>query len=230
MVFTSKTTTYSPMSVTQRAVRTSGFRRQPAVEMINVCRDGVENLSLVVEQGEICGIFGPPSSGKTTVINLLSGIWTPQSGKITVMGRGLSRHLFGVVPQVDANTLDETYTAYEHLHFHANLIGLPKRSQCARINKTLAEVQLIAYSQLGVHAFSRAMKCRLAIARALLHDPAILYLDEPTLGTYGQARHALWHDLYLLSKRGKTIVLATADWEEAQTFCNRLVLLKNHGQ
>ena len=230
------------------AERASSVVCVSAIEMIDVCRTMViDHLSLVVDQGEIFGLFGPPGSGKTTIISLLCGRKVPSSGKIKVMGYDLSsqagwvsRHmrgqeerrvhnLFGVASQTDANTLDDAHTAYEHLRFHANLIGLPKRKQWECISKTLAEVGLAAYSDIGVRAFSADMKCRLAIARALLHGPRILYLDEPTLGVYGQARHALWHDLRLLCKTGKTMVLATCDWEEAQTLCNRVAML-DHGK
>lgn len=233
MHFPVRKTTNLPPTVIKRTADASCVH---AVEMIDVCRAGViDHLSLAVEQGEIFGLFGPPGSGKTAIINLLCGSMVPGSGKIKVMGYDLSNqgrrahHLFGVASRTDPNTPGEAHTAYEHLCFHANLLGLPQWQQRERITRTLAEVQLASYDNICVRAFSCAMKCRLAIARALLPDSPVLYIDEPTAGTCGQARQAIWHDIHRLRKPGKTIVLATYDWEEAQTLCNRLAIL-DHGK
>ncbi|MDQ2902651.1 MAG: ABC transporter ATP-binding protein [Chloroflexota bacterium] len=218
------------------AGRTADSGHVPAIEMIDVCRGaGIDRLSLVVEQGEIFGLFGPPGSGKTTIINLLRGSMVPRSGKIKVLGYDLAnpgrpmQHLFGVASRTDPNIPDEVHTAYEHLRLHANLLGLPAWQHRERITRTLAEVQLASYDNICVQAFSCAMKCRLAIARALLPDSSLLYIDEPTAGIDGQAQQAIWHDLYQIRTSGKTIVLATCDWEEAQTLCNRLAIL-NRGK
>lgn len=233
MHFPVKKTTDVSLAVAERA---SDASRIAAVEMIDVCRAGViDHLSLVVEQGEIFGLFGPVGSGKTSIINLLCGSTIPSSGKIKVMGYDLSNQrrrgqpLFGVASRTDPNTLDEVYTAYEHLRFHSNLIGLPRWQQRERILRTLAEMRLASYGNICVRAFSGAMKCRLAIARALLPDSPILYIDEPTAGICREAQQAIWYDLYQLRKSGKTIVLATCDWEEAQILCNRLAIL-DHGR
>lgn len=233
MHFPVRKTTDLSLAAVEKA---SDASRIAAVEMIDVCRAGViDHLSLVVEQGEIFGLFGPAGAGKTAIINLLCGSTVPSSGKIKVMGYDLSNqgrrghHLFGVASRTDPNTLDEVHTAYEHLRFHANLIGLPQWQQRERITRALAEMQLASYGNICVRAFSSAMKCRLAIARALLPDSPVLYIDEPTTGIGGEAQQTIWHDLYRLRKSGKTIVLATYDWEEAQTLCNRLAIL-DHGK
>src|SRR6266699_6284 len=185
--------------------RRSARRTVPAVEMVDLCKHygtlrAVDHLSLSVEPGEIFGLLGPNGSGKTTIINMLSGLSVPTSGQVHVMGYDVRRnaqqvrHLLGAVPQETA--LYEELSAWDNLDFHADLFGVPRREKKARITAILELVQLLDRKDARVNTFSGGMKRRLAIGRALLHHPRLLYLDEPTLGVDVQARWAIWD--YLL--------------------------------
>lgn len=143
-------------------------------------------FSLTIRQGESFGLIGPIGSGKSTIIDLLSGRKTPIDGAISILGHDSqrdarqARKLVGVVPSSDPNTPGESSTPLEHLHFHARLIGMSERLARRRIPSVLATVGLTRYEHLRVSAFSSVFKHRLALARALLHDPPLLLLDEPT--------------------------------------------------
>src|SRR5260370_1391859 len=162
----------------------------PAIEMIDLCKDfgsfrAVDHLSLTVEQGEIFGLLGPNGSGKTTTINMISGLSVPTSGSVKVMGYDLRRHarqvrrLLGAVPQETA--LYEELSAWANLDFHAELFGLPRKEKYTRITQILELVQLLDRKNSRVSSFSGGMKRRLALGRALLHNPQLIYLDEPRI-------------------------------------------------
>lgn len=203
----------------------------PALEIHLLSHQKIEPFSLTIRQREIFGIVGPAGSGKSTIIDLLSGRKTPIDGSISIMGYDArhsereARKLVGVVPQSDPNTLGESGTPVEHLHFHARLIGMSERSAHKRISRVLATVGLARYEHLQVSAFSSALKQRLALARALLHDPKLLLLDEPTRDVEEQERVAFWEILFVLRAQGKTILLATQNWEEASMLCDRVAQL-----
>src|SRR5437763_11902943 len=162
----------------------------PAIEMTELCKDfgafrAVDHLSLTVQQGEIFGLLGPNGSGKTTTINMISGLSTPTSGQVKVMGYDV-RHdarrvhqLLGSVPQETA--LYEELSAWTDMDFHAELFGVPRKEKKERITKMLELVQLLDRKDSRVGTFSGGMKRRLALGRAVLHDPKLIYLDEPTL-------------------------------------------------
>src|SRR6266702_2182196 len=163
----------------------------PAIEMIDLCKDfgsfrAVDHLSLTVKQGEIFGLLGPNGSGKTTTINMISGLSVPTSGEVRVMGYDVRhqtrqvRRLLGSIPQETA--LYEELTAWDNMDFHADLFGVARHKKKERILRLLELVQLLDCKSSRVSTFSGGMKRRLAIARALLHDPLLIYLDEPTLG------------------------------------------------
>src|SRR5215469_15112841 len=168
-----------------------------AIELRTLCKSfgqlrAVDQLTLTVEQGEIFGLLGPNGSGKTTTINLISGLSTPTSGEVQVMGYQMPGHarrirrMLGTVPQETA--LYEELSAWDNLDFHADLFGVPRKEKKERIVRLLELVQLLDRKASRVSTFSGGMKRRLAIARALLHDPLLVYLDEPTLGVDVQAR------------------------------------------
>ncbi len=218
--------------------RRSTRRTVPAVEMVDLCKHfgtlrAVDHLSLCVEPGEIFGLLGPNGSGKTTTINMLSGLSVPTSGQVHVLGYDVRRnarqvrHLLGAVPQETA--LYEELSAWDNLEFHADLFGVPRREKQARITAILELVHLLDRKDARVNTFSGGMKRRLAIGRALLHHPQLLYLDEPTLGVDVQARWAIWDYLLMLREQGKTVLLTTNYLEEAQALCDRLAIL-DHGQ
>ncbi|HEY3993590.1 MAG TPA: ATP-binding cassette domain-containing protein [Ktedonobacteraceae bacterium] len=210
----------------------------PAIEMIDLCKlfgpfHAIDHLSLTVEQGEIFGLLGPNGSGKTTTINMISGLSVPTSGVVNVMGYDIRhnarrvRRLLGAVPQETA--LYEELSAWTNLDFHADLFGIPRKEKNARITRILELVQLLERKNSRVGTFSGGMKRRLALGRALLHDPQLIYLDEPTLGVDVQARRAIWDYILALREQGKTVLITTNYLEEAQVLCDRLAII-DHGK
>lgn len=206
----------------------------PAIEMVDLCKQfgsfvAVDHLSLTVPQGEIFGLLGPNGSGKTTTINMVSGLSTPSSGSVRVMGHEVHRNtrkvhqLLGAVPQETA--LYEELSAWDNLDFHADLFGIPRREKKARITNILELVQLVERKNSRVGTFSGGMKRRLALGRALLHDPQLIYLDEPTLGVDVQARRAIWDYILSLREQGKTVLITTNYLEEAQVLCGTLAII-----
>jgi ABC-2 type transport system ATP-binding protein len=216
----------------------AGMTGSPAIELRALCKafgtlQAVDHLTLSVEQGEIFGLLGPNGSGKTTTINLISGLSTPTSGEVQVMGYDVRRHarrirqMLGAVPQETA--LYEELSAWDNLDFHADLFGMARQGKKARIMQMLDLVQLQERKRSRVSTFSGGMKRRLALARALLHDPHLLYLDEPTLGVDVQSRRAIWDYILSLHKEGKTVLITTNYLEEAQALCERIAIL-DHGK
>jgi ABC-2 type transport system ATP-binding protein len=210
----------------------------PAIALIDVTKrfgdfTAVERLSLRVEPGEIFGLLGPNGSGKTTTINMLSGLSRPTAGQVRVLGYDITRQtrqvraVLGAVPQETA--LYEELTAQANMVFHAELYGVPRRERDQRIGDLLTLVQLADRRNSRVGAFSGGMKRRLALARALLHDPQLVYLDEPTLGVDVQSRRALWDYIVALKGQGKTVLITTNYLEEANALCDRLAII-DHGK
>lgn len=189
----------------------------------------LDRLSLTVPAGEIFGLLGPNGSGKTTTINLVSGLSRPTSGSAHVLGhdvvadpRSVRRQL-GVIPQETA--LYEDLSAEANLRFHADLFDVPKRELATRLDRLFGLVGLTDRRRDRVSTYSGGMKRRLALARALLHDPELLYLDEPTLGVDVQSRRAIWDYCLDLKKRGKTLLVTTNYLEEANELCDRIAIL-----
>jgi ABC-2 type transport system ATP-binding protein len=216
----------------------AGTTGAPAIELRALCKafgplQAVDHLTLAVEQGEIFGLLGPNGSGKTTTINLISGLSTPTSGEVRVMGYEVHRYarrirqMLGAVPQETA--LYEELSAWDNLDFHADLFGMARKEKKERITQMLELVQLQERKHSRVGTFSGGMKRRLALARALLHDPHLLYLDEPTLGVDVQSRRAIWDYILALHNEGKTVLITTNYLEEAQALCERIAIL-DHGK
>lgn len=193
----------------------------------------LDGLTLGVEHGEIFGLLGPNGSGKTTTINIISGLAQPTAGSARVLGHDMARSPragragLGVVPQETA--LYEELSAWRNMVFHADLYNVPRAERDQRITSLLQLVQLYDRRESRVSAFSGGMKRRLALARALLHDPQLLYLDEPTLGVDVQSRRALWDYILDLKARGKTVLITTNYLEEASALCDRLAII-DHGK
>src|SRR5947209_9302625 len=196
-----------------------------AIEMIDLCKNfgkfrAVDHLTLTVQQGEVFGLLGPNGSGKTTTINMISGLSIPTSGEIRVMGYDVRRdirqirRLLGAVPQETA--LYEELSAWTNLNFHADLFGIPRKEKKERIIRVLKLVQLLDRKDSRVGTFSGGMKRRLALGRALLHEPQLVYLDEPTLGVDVQARRAIWDYILYLREQGKTVLITTNYLEEGK--------------
>ena len=210
----------------------------PAVEMNHLCKrfgahKAVDHLSLTIRQGEIFGLLGPNGSGKTTIINMISGLSVPTSGEVRVLGFDVRHHarevrqFLGAVPQETA--LYEELTAWANMDFHADLFGIPRKEKKERISNMLKLVQLFDHKDARVSTFSGGMKRRLALGRALLHEPRVIYLDEPTLGVDVQARRALWDYILSLREQGRTVLITTNYLEEAQILCDRLAII-DHGK
>jgi len=206
----------------------------PAIEVKDLTKTfgsfcAVDHLSLSVRRGEIFGLLGPNGSGKTTTINMISGLSHPTSGEVRVMGYDVRHHsrqvrqILGSVPQETA--LYEELSAWTNMDFHADLFGIPRKEKKERITRLLELVQLLDRKDSRVSTFSGGMKRRLALARALLHDPQLIYLDEPTLGVDVQARRAIWDYILSLRDQGKTVLITTNYLEEAQVLCERLAII-----
>src|SRR6266516_2006604 len=194
-----------------------------AIEVRDLCKSfgnfrAVDHLTLSVKQGEIFGLLGPNGSGKTTTINMISGLSVPTSGEVRVMGYDVRRNarqvrqILGSVPQETA--LYEELSAWTNMDFHADLFGIPRKEKKERITILLELVQLFDRKDSRVSTFSGGMKRRLALARALLHDPKLIYLDEPTLGVDVQARRVIWDYILSLCDEGKTVLITTNYLEE----------------
>jgi ABC-2 type transport system ATP-binding protein len=194
----------------------------------------VDNISFEVERGEVFAFLGPNGAGKTTTIKMLTTLLSPTSGEIRLNGydpvtrQDAVRHSFGIVFQDPS--LDIQLTAYENMDIHAVLYGVPRPGRRARIGELLRLVQLWERRNDKVEKFSGGMKRRLEIARGLLHHPAILFLDEPTLGLDPQTRNLIWEHVKELNKsEGVTVFLTTHLMEEAERMTDRVAII-DHGR
>src|SRR5262249_43448875 len=193
----------------------------------------VEGISFAVPRGEFFGLLGPNGAGKTTTIGILTTRVMPTGGAALVDGIDVARHpvevkrRIGVVPQV--NNLDRSLTGRECLLFHAEYFGIPRRVREQRADELLERFQLADRANEKPTSYSGGMAQRLKIARALMHDPAILFLDEPTTGLDPQSRRGMWDLLLELHRKGQTIFLTTHYMEEADQLCQRLAIM-DHGK
>ncbi|WP_192246765.1 nodulation factor ABC transporter ATP-binding protein NodI [Mesorhizobium silamurunense] len=192
----------------------------------------VNGLSLTVASGECFGLLGPNGAGKSTIARMVLGMTRPDAGKITVLGvpvpaqARLARRGIGVVPQFD--NLDLEFTVRENLLVFGRYFGMSTRAIKAVIPSLLEFARLESKADARVGELSGGMKRRLTLARALINDPQLLVMDEPTTGLDPHARHLIWERLRFLLARGKTIILTTHFMEEAERLCDRLCVLE-HG-
>ncbi len=189
----------------------------------------VDGISFEVEKGSIFGFLGPNGAGKTTSINILCTLLSPSSGSAMIDGQDCVkdsaevRKKIGIVFQ--DNTLDKELTAYENLLFHSYLYSVPKIGRKKRIEDALHFVDLIDRKNDQVKKFSGGMKRRLEVARSIIHQPKILFLDEPTLGLDPQSRSNLWEFISKLpEEQGVTIFMTTHYMEEAE-ICDRIAII-----
>jgi ABC-2 type transport system ATP-binding protein len=193
----------------------------------------VDGLDLSVCRGEIFGLLGPNGAGKTTTAGMLTTRVIPTSGAAYVGGIDVVRHpvaakqVIGVVPQT--NTLDRSLTVYENLYFHGRFFGMSARTAKAEAAMRLEQFRLADRATQPVAALSGGMAQRLMVARAIMHRPATIFLDEPTAGLDPQSRLALWEVLGELHREGQTILLTTHYMEEADQLCDRLAII-DHGR
>ncbi len=189
----------------------------------------VDGIDFQVRKGESFGFLGPNGAGKSTTMRIIAATLTRTSGEITILGKDpekfgpeIKAHL-GVVPQSD--NLDQNLTVEENLYIYGRYFGLSKKFLKPKIEELLEFAQLGDKRSVKVEALSGGMKRRLTIARALVSEPEILMLDEPTTGLDPQARHILWDRLFRLKEQGVTLLITTHYMDEAEQLCDRLMVM-----
>jgi lipooligosaccharide transport system ATP-binding protein len=209
------------------ALRAEGLRKSYAGTEV------VAGLSFAVEPGTCFGLLGPNGAGKTTTLRLCLGLTAPESGAIMLNNCAIpadaqqARARVGVVPQFD--NLDPDFTCAENLLVFGRYFGLPDAEVKARIPQLLEFASLTSKADARLATLSGGMKRRLTLARALVNDPDIIFLDEPTTGLDPQARHLIWDRLKQLKSAGKTLILTTHFMDEAERLCDRLIVI-DHGR
>jgi lipooligosaccharide transport system ATP-binding protein len=192
----------------------------------------VRGLSFTINRGDCFGLLGPNGAGKTTTLRCCLGLIDPDGGTITMVGQPVPKHgreariRVGVVPQMD--NLDPDFTVRENLLIYGGYFGLPRDVLEPRIPELLEFAGLSSKRDVGIRTLSGGMKRRLTLARALVNDPELLILDEPTTGLDPQARHLIWDGLRQLLSQGKTILLTTHFMDEAERLATRLAVI-DHG-
>jgi len=193
----------------------------------------VDGLSFAIAPGECLGVIGPNGAGKTTTIRMCLGLSVPDDGSIHALGLQMPRDALaikarlGVVSQFD--TLDPDFTCAENLLVHGRYFGMKDAAIRERIPRLLEFAALSHKADAKPGELSGGMRRRLSLARALVNDPSLLLLDEPTTGLDPQARHLMWERLQLLLQQGKSILLTTHFMDEAERLCSRLLVL-DHGR
>jgi lipooligosaccharide transport system ATP-binding protein len=191
----------------------------------------VNGITFSVAQGESFGILGPNGAGKSSTMRILGATSQRTSGDVQILGKDPELHgpqiraHLGVVPQQD--NLDEELTCAENLYIYGRYFGLPKKLVTQKLDELLEFAQLTEKKNAKVNSLSGGMKRRLTIARALVSDPDILMLDEPTTGLDPQARHILWDRLFRLKEKGVTLLITTHYMDEAEQLCDRLIVMDN---
>jgi lipooligosaccharide transport system ATP-binding protein len=206
----------------------------PLIEGVGVTKrfggfTAVDGIEIRVRAGETFGFLGPNGAGKTSTMRMIACVSPPTAGTLRVLGMDVRtegsaiRARLGVVPQDD--TLDTELTVWDNLLIYGRYFDLPRPLIKERATELLSFVQLSDRRSSLVDPLSGGMKRRLTIARALINDPQLLLLDEPTTGLDPQARHLVWERLYSLKRRGVTQVLTTHYMDEAEQLCDRLVIM-----
>lgn len=215
-------------SVVDAVIATQSLRKVYADGQV-----AVEDLDLRVRRGEIFGLLGPNGAGKSTTVGMLTTRIIPTSGTAIVNGIDLvarpaqAKQVIGVVSQ--ANTLDQGLNVWENLYFHGRYFGLADKPARAASDEMLERFRLADRMTAEVASLSGGMARRLMVARALLHRPAVIFLDEPTAALDPQSRIALWEILIELQGEGQTVLVTTHRMEEADEHCDRLAIM-DHGR
>ncbi len=189
----------------------------------------VDGLSLELNRGECLGVIGPNGAGKTTTLRMCLGLTPPDAGRISFFGLSVPEQVrqikqrLGVVAQADM--LDPDFTCAENLHVYGRYFGLSRATLAERVPQLLEFAALQSKANAKPGELSGGMRRRLSLARALVNDPDVLLLDEPTTGLDPQARHLMWERLKLLLGQGKAILLTTHFMDEAERLCQRLMVI-----
>ncbi|MCA1401645.1 nodulation factor ABC transporter ATP-binding protein NodI [Bradyrhizobium sp. BRP56] len=213
------------MNMSTAAIDLAGVRKSFGDKII------VDELSFSVARGECFGLLGPNGAGKSTIARMLLGMISPDAGKITILNEPVpararvARMRVGVVPQFD--NLELEFTVRENLLVFGRYFGLSARKVETIVPSLLEFARLESKANVRVAHLSGGMKRRLTLARALINDPHLLVMDEPTTGLDPHARHLIWERLRVLLARGKTILLTTHFMEEAERLCDRLCVLES---
>ena len=218
---------------------TSAAQDRPAIEVCNLAKhypkaatSAVDDVSFTVRRGEIFGLLGPNGAGKTTTIGVLTTNVIPTSGHARILDIDVVHDPVGIKQRISVvpqrNNLDQHLTAREILTFHASYHGVPKVQRNERADLLLEEFGLDRRSKEKLTRYSGGMIQRIMIARALMHTPEVLFLDEPTNNLDPQTRLFLWERIRALKERGITILLTTHDMEEASRLCDRIAIM-DHG-
>lgn len=193
----------------------------------------VKGINFKILMGESFGFLGPNGAGKTTTMKMINGVSPPTAGNLTVAGMDVCKNgreiksMIGVAPQED--NLDPDFTVFHNLTVYARYFDIPKEEAKKRAEELLSFVQLEEKRDVIINNLSAGMKRRLIIARALLNEPQILILDEPTTGLDPQARHLIWDKIRSLKRQGVTVILTTHYMDEASQLCDRIIIM-NHGK
>ncbi len=193
----------------------------------------VDGLSITIHEAEVFGLLGPNGSGKTTTINCLTGLLKPTGGTIRVGGfdcvseSARVRGILGVSPQETA--VYSYLTGSENVQLFGDLYGVPKGELETRVDEVMEKVGLLEEAGRRTGKYSGGMKRRVSIAMALVHDPRVILLDEPTVGMDPQSRRAIWDFILELKDKGKTVVLTTHYMDEAEELCDRIGII-DHGR
>jgi lipooligosaccharide transport system ATP-binding protein len=213
-------------SLADPVLRVEGLRKRYGTQEV------VRGLSFEIRRGECFGLLGPNGAGKTTTLRCCLGLIEPNGGTIELVGMPVpeaaraARIRVGVVPQMD--NLDPDFTVVENLKIYGRYFDIPDSVLRERIPKLLEFAGLAAKGKQSLRTLSGGMKRRLTLARALINDPDLLILDEPTTGLDPQARHLIWDGLRQLLSQGKTILLTTHFMDEAERLATRLAVI-DHG-
>lgn len=193
----------------------------------------VSNLDLCIEEQEIFGLLGPNGAGKTTLISMLCALIQPTSGTFSIDGLTYKKHknqlkqLIGIVPQEYA--LYPSLTAFENLKYFGSMYGLKGKFLDQKINNALEHLGLLQFANKKIETFSGGMKRRINLIASILHEPKVLFLDEPTVGVDVQSKNVIIEFLQDLNKKGTTIIYTSHHLNEAELFCTRVAII-DHGK
>jgi ABC-2 type transport system ATP-binding protein len=189
----------------------------------------VDRVSFTVEEGEVFGLLGANGSGKTTTFNMLAGLLAPSSGTVTLLGKSLKEMRKSRRPEIGFVTQDdsfyETLTVKENLEFFADMFGVPAGERDATVRKLLGQITLIEKADVMASHLSGGMKKRLNMACSIVHDPKVIFLDEPTVGLDPVVRKGIWDLIEALHFQGKTIIITSHYMDEVERLCHRVAVM-----